>query len=206
MKLMRMPPQLSSRLFARTVLLPLALAAFHVRSEPILKRYGLTQPMNLTEDQWRAKSHEIGAAGRLRDGTTVPWDFKAAGSVWFEGGDSGLNARNREALARSMDSLLNLKSPYKDVYCTLGLHITGAVSGDSRTREIVKSRVESVQRWFLERGYDPTLILAGAWYGSEPKEVHWELAGGLLPSNLCNLERSRLREDIAKESGNRRFE
>ncbi|TXT35416.1 MAG: hypothetical protein FD135_4922 [Comamonadaceae bacterium] len=157
--------------------------------------------MNLTEDQWKAKLEEIAAAGRMRNGYSIPWDFKASGSVWFEGGDFGLSALNREALARSMDNLLNLKAPYKDAYCTLTLHITGAVSRDSKTREIVKSRVESVRLWFIERGYDPTLIRAGAWYGSEPKEVQWELEGGLWSSRHCNLERSKQRGYLAKELG-----
>ncbi len=176
----------------------LALIAFQVRSEPAFVRYELTQPMALTEDQWKTKLEEIAAAGRMRSGASIPWDFKVSGSAWFEGGYFGLSARNREALAKSMDNLLNLEAPYKDAYCTLTLHITGAVSSDPKTVKIVKSRVESVRLWFIERGYDPALIWAGAWYGSEQKEVQWEIEGGLWPSGPCNLERSKRRGQIAK--------
>jgi hypothetical protein len=192
-----MPPRWSSRTLTCTVVLTLALMAFHVRSESAFERYGLTQPIHLTEDQWKIKLEEIAAAGRLRNGSSIPWDFKVSGSLWFEGTDTGLVARNRETLAKSMDHLLNLKAPYKDAYCTLTLHITGSVSKDPKTLEIVRRRVASVRLWFTERGYDPTLIRAGAWYGSEPKEVQWELEGGLWSSKPCYLERAKRRRELA---------
>ncbi|MFO1263735.1 MAG: hypothetical protein U1E84_10425 [Rhodoferax sp.] len=161
--------------------------------------------MDLTEDQWKAKLENVAAAGRSRSGATIPWDFKASGSAWFNSDDFGLSARDREALAKQMDNILNLKAPYKDAYCTLTLHVSGARDQDAKAREIVKNRVESVRRWFIEHGYDRTLILAGAWFGSEPKEVQWEIDGGLLPSKPCNVERAKRRTELATERGSWRF-
>lgn len=200
-----MPSRWISRIVVNTILLTLALMGVHARSEPAFARYALTQPIDLAEDQWKAKLEEIAAAGRSPSGATIPWDFKASGSVWFDGNGYGVSARDREALAKQMDNLLNLKAPYKEAYCTLSLHITGAINQEAKTKAIVKSRVESVRRWFVERGYDPTLILAGAWYGSDPKEVQWKITGGLLPSTPCNLERLKQRVELAKERGGWRF-
>jgi hypothetical protein len=162
--------------------------------------------VDLADDQWKTKLEDIAAAGRSGKGASISWDFKASGSATFEEGEFGLSARNREELARSMDNLLNLEAPYKDAYCTLTLHISGAVNRDSKTRIVVKSRVKSVRLWFMERGYDPALIRAGAWYGNNPKEVQWEIEGGLLPNKPCNLARVKQRFELAKEHGSWRFD
>ncbi len=58
----------------------------------------------------------------------------------------------------------------------------------------------------MERGYDPALIRAGAWYGNNPKEVQWEIEGGLLPNKPCNLARVKQRFELAKEHGSWRFD
>lgn len=191
----------ASRIFASTIVLALTFAAIHARGGSTTERYGLTQPLDLRDDQWEQKLKEIDAIGRLRDGSKIPWDFKVAGGVRFEGSDFGLTAPNREAIARSMDKLLNLEAPYKEAYCSLTLHIAGAFGETAETRKITRRRAESVKFWFVEHGYDQELIVVEAFGGVGPQDVEWEIEGGLMPSQTCNATREKQRASIKQWRG-----
>lgn len=157
------------------VLLIAALLPFISQGQDQSQRYWLTQPEDFSEAQWSAHLEKISAAGRLSNGSRIPWDFKAAGSVWFADDEIGLTAPQRQALAQQMDSILNMRSPYREAYCTLTLHITGPRIQDAATRRLVLQRAAAVRHWFIVRGYDATLVEAGAWSGNNVREVQWEL-------------------------------
>lgn len=163
------------------------------------QRYGPSQPDDFSAEQWLAHLKKIDAAGRLSNGASVPWDFKLSGSVWFAEGEIGLAARQREALAQKMDSFQNMRSPYREAYCTLALHITGPHIQDAATQRLVRQRVAAVRQWFVVHGYDATLVRANTWGGYDIKEVQWEFEGGLLSKTKCETERAEARKDLAAQ-------
>lgn len=171
-------------------------------AQPGLKRFTPTQTADLTEEQWKSKLQEINKAGQPSNGPPIPWDFKSDGEVVFAENETGLSAINREKLAKSMDSIANLRSPYKEAYCTTVLIVVGAYTKNVQSPALVKRRVESVVRWFIDHGYDPKMIYAEVSNSGNVKEIEWQLGGGLFSKNQCEAERAKWRKSTATQYGN----
>jgi hypothetical protein len=92
-----------------------------------------------------------------------------------------------------MNSFARLDHPYSLLYCYQQLVISGPNNSDPKKQALVRLRIASVRRWFIEHGYDPTLIQAHANGGGPANQIDWEIVGGIGTRRRCEEWRAAAR-------------
>ena len=166
----------------------------------VAQHYQLKDPEDLTDGEFEALL-EKEAASKPGGWPAVPWDFRPSGTTKFDKGLSGLSAAAREKLARSMNGFASLEPPYKSLYCYRELFIVGRGKSDPRQEALTKKRVDSVARWLIEHGYDPSLIYTDVSTGGLSQEVEWEIVGGIGTRRQCEKWREEWRTSVREAKG-----
>jgi outer membrane protein OmpA-like peptidoglycan-associated protein len=189
---------ISAKLFMNAIVLALALhASGSVAADLVLpisvvaQHYQLKDPADLTDDEFNdlLSKSAAGRPGR----PVIPWDFRPSGTTNFYEDSTGLSAAAREKLAASMNSFEKLDYPYSSLYCYRELVIQGSKRSDEKTQALVLARVASVARWFIEHGYDSTLIQTYADGAGAADKVDWEIVGGISTLRQCEQLRNAVR-------------